>query len=272
MACLLDEDPFLLLLLRGRAEQAFLTDLHVRSTAPGSEPSMSAFDGVEAAEAWAAGDILPPLPELPSLPQTPGTPPLAAGTAAAPGIDPLALEHLAGRTAVEAYRLLAEALRSEPWDSTAPTPAQDAVRLACGAPCGAVTERLAQRSGRGREDLATAVRAWRAGGMAALTVLDEKWQVESVPLARARAALEAAWEQDEQPPFDTSGNRWTVPSEGVQLRLGRDGRWWPYRDEAGRWVPAGGPDGDPATALATARLGTDSATHCCPAASTTTTG
>jgi uncharacterized Zn finger protein len=259
VARLLDEDPFLLLLLRGRAKQAFLTDLHVRSTAPRSEPSTSAVGGVDAAEAWAARDILPPLPELPGLPQTPGTPPsLATGTAPAPGIDPLALEHLAGRTAVEAYRLLAETLRSDPWDSTALTPAQDAVRLACGAPSGAVTERLAQRSGRGREELATAVRAWRAGGVAALTVLDEKWQVEGVSLARACAALEAAWEEDERPPFHTSGNRWTVPGEGVQLRLGRDGHWWPYRDEAGRWIPAGGPDRDPATALATARLVTDS--------------
>ncbi|MEV6055606.1 SWF or SNF family helicase [Streptomyces sp. NPDC052107] len=258
VARLLDEDPFLLLLLRGRAKAAFLTELHVRSTAPRSEPSTSAVGGVDAAEAWAAGDILPPLPELPGLPRTPGTPPsLAAGTAPAPGIDPLALEHLAGRTAAEAYRLLAEMLRSEPWDGTALTSAQDALRLACGAPSGAVTERLAQRSGRGREGLATAVRAWRAGGVTALTVLDEEWQVEGVPLARARAALEAAWEQDERPPFDTSGNRWTVPGEGIQLRLGRDGRWWPYRDEAGRWVPAGGPDREPETALATARLGTE---------------
>jgi hypothetical protein len=57
---------------------------------------------------------------------------------------------------------------------------------------------------------------------------------------------------------DTRGNRWTVPGEGVQLRLGRDGRWWPYRDEAGQWVPAGEPDDDPATALAAARFGAES--------------
>ncbi|MQY37253.1 hypothetical protein SRB17_52570 [Streptomyces sp. RB17] len=259
VARLLDEDPFLLLLLRGREKDAFLTQLHVRSAAPCSEPSPSVVGGVDAAQAWAAGDILPPLPELPALPRTPGTPPsLAAGTAPAPGIEPLALEHLAGRTAVEAYRLLAQVLRSVPWDGTALTSAQDAVRLACGAPCDAVTERLAEKSGRGREGLATAVRAWRAGGVAALPVLDEEWQVEGVLLARARAALEAAWEEGERPPFDTRGNRWTVPGEGLQLRLGRDGRWWPYREESGQWIPAGGPDRDPATAVATARLDTES--------------
>ncbi|OLZ72080.1 SWF or SNF family helicase [Streptomyces sp. IMTB 2501] len=265
VARLLDEDPFLLLLLRGREKDVFLADLHLRSTAPRTTASASETAGVDAAGAWAAGDILPPLPELPGLPQAPGTPsPLTTVTAPAPGIDPAALEHLAGRTAVEAYRLLAETLRSAPaalrsdlWDGTGRTAAKDAVRLACGTPSDATAERLAQESGRGRAGLATAVRAWRAGGAAALALLDEEWQVEGLALARARAALEAAWEADERPPLHRSGNRWTDPGEGVQLRLGQDGRWWPYRDEAGSWVPAGGPDRDPATALAAARLTTD---------------
>ncbi|MGW2420924.1 hypothetical protein ACWC0C_17005 [Streptomyces sp. NPDC001709] len=67
----------------------------------------------------------------------------------------------------------------------------------------AVTERLAEVSGRAREEPATAVRAWHAGGVAALAVLDADWQVEGV--ARARAALEAAWEADERPPFTAAG-------------------------------------------------------------------
>ncbi|MER6027114.1 SWF or SNF family helicase [Streptomyces sp. NPDC001851] len=256
VARLLDEDPFLLLLLRGRGKDTFLAELHVRGTALRTEASTSVTGGVDAAEAWASGDILPGLPELPGLPRVPGTPPsLTGGAAPAPGIDPVALEHLAGRTAVEAYRLLAEVLRSGVWDGTARTAAQDAVRLACGAPSDDVVARLAEGSGRGREGLATAVRAWRAGGVAALAVLDEEWRVEGVALARARAALEAAWEADERPAFHSSGNRWTVPGGGVQLRLGRDGHWWPYREEGGRWTPAGGPDPDPATALAAARLG-----------------
>ncbi|MEV5874720.1 SWF or SNF family helicase [Streptomyces sp. NPDC052101] len=279
VARLLDEDPFLLLLLRGRTKDAFLAELHLRSTTSRTAPSASEAVGVDAAEVWAAGDILPPLPELPGLPQAQGTPPSFAGTAPAPGIDPWALEHLAGRTAAEAYRLLVEILRPgpealgskpemlrpgreavwpDPWHGAALTAAQDSVRLACGAPSDAVTGRLAEESGRGRTGLATAVRAWCAGGTAALAVLDEEWPVEGLVLARARAALEAAWEADERPPFHNSGNRWTVPGEGVQLRLGRDGRWWPYRDEAGRWVPAGGPGHDPATALAAARPCADS--------------
>ncbi|MFI2204827.1 SWF or SNF family helicase [Streptomyces sp. NPDC020192] len=264
VARLLDEDPFLLLLLRGRERDVFLAELQVRSTAPRADVTTPEPEGVDAAEAWAAGDILPPLPELPGLPQSPGTPPsLDIGTAAAPGIDPVALRHLAGRSAVEAHRLLAEILRGDAYvgsaaaGAIAATVAQDAVRLACEAPTGAVTERLAEGSGRGREGLTAAVRAWRAGGAAALAVLDAEVPVEGAALARARVALDMAWEEDEEPTFERSGNRWTVPGEGVQLRLDADGRWWPYRDEDGRWIPAGGPDDDPAAALAVARAGTE---------------
>ncbi|PNG18719.1 SWF or SNF family helicase, partial [Streptomyces cahuitamycinicus] len=97
---------------------------------------------------------------------------------------------------------------------------------------------------------ATAVRAWRHGGTAALSVLDEEWRVEGETLARAFAALESAWDTAERPELRQRGNRWTLAGAPVQLRLGRDGRWWPYREDRGRWLPAAGPAQDPATALA----------------------
>ncbi|GHI09496.1 SWF or SNF family helicase [Streptomyces cellostaticus] len=250
---LLDEDPFVLLLMRGRAKRVLLEELHLRSASSPDEPA----EGVDAAEAWAAADILPPLPALPGLPKTPGGPPsFDTEVAPAPGIDPAALEYLAGRTAVEAHRLLVHALSAGGQGDGALmelTTTQDAVRLADGTTPGAVADRLAEGSERGRDGLATAVRAWRVGGAAALAVLDEQWRVEGAALARARAALEAAWEGPERPSFRPVGNRWTVPEEQVQLRLGRDGRWWPYREEDGCWVPAGGADPDPATALSAAR-------------------
>jgi hypothetical protein len=117
-----------------------------------------------------------------------------------------------------------------------------------------VTDRLADGSGRGREGLAAAVRAWRHGGTAALSVLDEEWKAEGETLARARAALESAWDADERPELRARGNRWTVVGAPVQLRLGRDGRWWPYHKERGRWLPSGGAAQDPATALTSAEL------------------
>lgn len=130
---------------------------------------------------------------------------------------------------------------------------QDVVRLAAGSPVAGVAERLVDGSGRSREGLATAVRAWRIGGVAALAVLDEEWTVEGETLARARAALESAWDEDD-PALRAKGNRWTVVGAPGQLRLGREGRWWPYRKERGRWAPAGGPTQDPGTALAAVRL------------------
>jgi uncharacterized Zn finger protein len=247
MARLLDQDPFVLLLMRGRTESTVLEDLQRRSGAPAAQES--APEGVDAAEAYAAGDILPPLPPLPEPPAEPGAPPsLDTETPPASGLDPVALEFLAARTAVRARSLLREALRGDfPAELTS---AHDAVRLAAGDPGRDVADRLADGSGRGREGLAAAVRAWRHGGTAALSVLDEDWSVEGETLARARAALDSAWDTGERPELRARGNRWTVVGAPVQLRLGRDGRWWPYRKESGRWQPAGGPSQDPATALA----------------------
>jgi hypothetical protein len=252
VAWLLDQDPFVLLLMRGRAERALLDALQERSATPTEDTAEPA--GVDAAEAYAAGDVLPPLPALPELPEEPGMPPsLDTEAPPAPGVERAALEFLAARTAVEAHRLLAEALRAGPERHVADaelTVAQDAVRLASGGPGKAVTDRLADGSGRGGEQLALAVRAWLHGGAAALSVCEEEWTVEGETLARARAALDSAWEEDERPTLLARANRWTVVGAPHQVRLGRDGRWWPYRNESGRWVPAGGAAQDPATALA----------------------
>jgi hypothetical protein len=86
----------------------------------------------------------------------------------------------------------------------------------------------------------------------ALSVLEDEWTVEGEALARAYAALDAAWDEDERPQLHARANRWTLVGSALQLRLGRDGRWWPYREEDGRWVPAGTASQDPATALAAA--------------------
>ncbi|MGF0173374.1 SWF or SNF family helicase [Streptomyces sp. Marseille-Q5077] len=267
VARLLDQDPFVLLLMRGRGERELLDDLQARSAAPATPASEASTspetEGVDAAEAYATGAILPPLPALPELPAEPGVPPsLDTETPPAPGVDPAALEFLAARTAAEAHRMLVETLRPGPGQQAVEvelTPDQDAVRLAAGAPDADVAERLADGSGRGREGLATAVRAWQLGGVVALSVLDEEWTGEGETLARARAALDSAWDEDERPTLRAKGNRWTVVGAPRQLRLGRDGRWWPYRKDRSRWVPAGGPAHDPATALASAQIETEEA-------------
>ncbi|MER6186246.1 SWF or SNF family helicase [Streptomyces sp. NPDC001652] len=248
VARLLDEDPFVLLLMRGRGERALLEALQDRTAVPDEAPAHQ--EGVDAAEAYAAGDILPPLPAPPELPEEPGLPPsLDTETPAPCGVDPAALEFLAARTAAQAHRLLSE---QDAFDDEL-TLAQDAVRLASGTQETAVLERLSEGSGRTMEELALALRAWRSGGVAALEVLEEEWTVEGETLARVRAALESAWDEEERPSLRARGNWWTVVGSSSQVRLGRDGRWWPYRKERGRWVPAGGAVQDPATALAAAQ-------------------
>ncbi|MEU5000405.1 SWF or SNF family helicase [Streptomyces sp. NPDC021622] len=260
MARLLDQDPFVLLLMRGRAERELLDELQVRSVAQAEaeeapeEEQEEAQEGVYADVAYAEGAILPPLPDLPPLPSEPGLPPsLDTEAEPAPGIDVTALEFLAARAAAEAHRLLAEALA--PGHERQPvevelTPGEDAVRLAAAAPGAPVVTRLASASDRGKEGLALAVRAWEFGGPAALSVLEEEWTPGAEALARARAALDAAWDEDERPQLRAARNRWTVVGGDAQLRQGDDGRWWPYRKERGRWTPAGPATHDPATALA----------------------
>ncbi|MER8044512.1 SWF or SNF family helicase [Streptomyces sp. NPDC094032] len=274
VARLLDEDPFVLLLMRGRGERALLDALQERSAAraagaegpegaggagasgvsgpsgaagAGGGSGVSRPAGVPAEEAYAAGGILPPLPGPPVPPATPGEPPsLDTESGPEPGIDPAALEFLAADAAARALRMLAGA-----FDDAPPTPSQDAVRLAAGAPGPWIAARLAEGSGRGPAELELAVRAWRFGGAAALSVLEEEWVPAPEALVRAGAQLAEAWEDGERPALRPVGAaRWTVVGADVQLRLGADGRWWPYRREHGRWVPAGPAEQDPAAALA----------------------
>ncbi|MBL1100365.1 SWIM zinc finger family protein [Streptomyces coffeae] len=269
LARLLDEDPFVLLLMRGRGERELLDELQMRSVAraarraPAEEAAagpdpLSVPAGIPAREAFAVPGPAA-LPAPPPAVATPGRPPaLVGGAEPAPGLDVAALEFLAADAAVRAQRHLAEAL--SPGHATAPvTPGapdaltawQDTVRLMAAGPPEEVAGRLAAGCGRDRAELAQAVRAWGHGGPAALAVLEEEWTPDTEALARARARLSAAWEEGERAPrLRMAGNRWTVVGSDTQVRLGRDGRWWPYRKERSRWWPAGPSADDPAAALA----------------------
>ncbi|MEU1351739.1 SWF or SNF family helicase [Streptomyces sp. NPDC005795] len=271
VARLLDQDPFVLLLMRGRGERRLLDELQVRiaaratgrapSDGPADEPVGETADrvvrGVPAAEAFAAAGIFPPLPPAPALPDEPGpAPSLDTETDPEPGVDPTALEMLARDAAVRAHRMLAEALAPGHGQQPVPealTPEQDAVRLAADArPEPWIANRLATGSGRQRAGLPAAVLSWQYGGAAALAVLDEEWTPDAAALARARTRLAGAWEDDEAPRLRAERNRWTSADGTAQLRYGRDGRWYPYRKESGRWTPAGPADEDPAAVWADA--------------------
>ncbi|MET7391619.1 SWIM zinc finger family protein [Streptomyces sp. NPDC005529] len=268
VARLLDEDPFVLLLMRGRGEHQLLDELTRRNAARAASKAAlaSARDlplrnptaptGTPAREAFAARADLPPLPGLPPLPERSGRPPVfVPSRRTEPGIDAQALETLAADAAERARRQLASALA----DTTSLHPAdltewQDAVRIAAEHPRKEVFAQIAQSTDRPLSELAQAVRAWRHGGVAALAVLQDSWTPDSSVLARARASLAEDWADGRPPQIRAWRNRWTVVGCDRQLRYGRDGRWYPYRKEDGAWWPLGQPDPNPATALAALTL------------------
>ncbi|MFF0476056.1 SWIM zinc finger family protein [Streptomyces sp. NPDC004284] len=250
-ARLLDEDPFVLFLMRGRGEQELLAELTRRNAARAAAetgaaaPPMPTVPARIALDA-ATGPGLPPLPpELP-VPDRPGRPAVFPPDPDAP--DPLALDLLATEAAARAHAFLATG--RDP--VAALTPWQDAVRLAAAHPGSGLTASsralyrdLAHALDRTPTDLARAVAAWRQGGEAGLAVLEEPWDPPAGPFDRARPALLAA----DFPAFRPWRNR--LSGESLQLRLGRDGLWYGYESDAGRedWWPRGAPDPDPVGAL-----------------------
>ncbi|MFD3544960.1 SWIM zinc finger family protein [Streptomyces sp. NPDC058655] len=247
-ARLFDEDPFVLLLLRGRGERELLDELTRRNAAhaareqPDTTPD---FPGVPARAALARTS-LPPLPAPLAAPAAAGVPPAYPDDPAAP--DPLALDQLASDAAARALAVLTGG--EDPiaglglW--------HDAVRLASAHPTAGLTgaartlyRDLARATGRTTTDLARAAAAWRQGGRPALAALEEPWDPPAGPFDRARPALMAA----DQGAFRPDRNRLTSLTR--QLRLGRDALWYAYesRPDAEDWWPTGRPSPDPVSAL-----------------------
>ncbi|MFD4727604.1 SWIM zinc finger family protein, partial [Streptomyces seoulensis] len=252
-ARLLDADPFVLLLLRGRGERELLDALSRRSAASAAraarERGPAAPPGVRASEAL-TGRPLPPLPAPLPAPAHPEAPP--AYPAAPGGPDPFALDQLATDAAARAHALLTTG--RDPVGGL--TLWQDAVRLAAARPGSGLTAAtrslyatLATAVDRTPAELARAVAAWRQGGLAGLTVLEEPWDPPAGRFDRARPLLLAA----DLPAFRPWRNHLTHPAGHAQLRLGRDGLWYAYESEPGHddWWPRGAPDLDPVSALTT---------------------
>ncbi|MFF7647577.1 SWIM zinc finger family protein [Streptomyces canus] len=250
-ARLLDADPFVLLLLRGRGERELLDALSRLSAtraaraAQGQEPAP--LPGVRAGEALAPRR-LPPLPTPLPVPPHPEQPP--AYPASPGGPDPFALDQLATDAAARAHALLGTG--RDPVGEL--TLWQDAVRLAAARPGSGLTAgtralyaSLATATDRTPADLARAVAAWRQGGLEGLAVLEEPWDPPAGRFDRARPLLLAA----DLPAFRPWRNHLTHPRGHIQLRLGRDGLWYAYESEPGHddWWPRGTPDLDPVGAL-----------------------
>ncbi|MGV9452953.1 SWIM zinc finger family protein [Streptomyces sp. NPDC003635] len=250
-ARLLDADPFVLLLLRGRGERELLDALSrlsaARAARAAQDQGPAPLPGVRASEALAPRR-LPPLPPPLPVPPHPEQPPVYP--AAPGGPDPFALDQLATDAAARAHALLGTG--RDPLAEL--TLWQDAVRLAAARPGSGLTAGtralyadLAAACDRTPADLARAVAAWRQGGAEGLAVLEEPWDPPAGRFDRARPLLLAA----DLPAFRPWRNHLTHPRGHVQLRLGRDGLWYTYESEPGQedWWPRGTPDLDPVGAL-----------------------
>jgi len=235
VAWLLDADPFVLLLLRGRSRDELLDQLQSRSA-----PVVASVDAV--------GVATRSLPRSSDLPDVPGLPAkvrvdelAVTGIEPPAGFAPTTLQLLVLDAARRARALLRALLQGTPepdhldeW--------QDAVRLAAEFP--ELTTPLSEATGRAA-DLALGIQAWRYGGAPGLDVLEHTWSPEPAELARARAELMAA---DEDLDVRTQRNRLLL-GETAQLRLDHHGRWHPYRMIDGAWTPSAPPSADPLTAV-----------------------
>ncbi|MFZ4150848.1 SWIM zinc finger family protein [Streptomyces pseudogriseolus] len=252
-ARLLDADPFVLLLLRGRGEREVIDALSRLSAAraaraaQGREPEP--LPGIRATDAVSRrGPELPPPPTPLPPPSHPEQPPVYPASPGGP--DPFALDQLATDAAARAHALLTTG--RDPVGGLSVW--HDAVRLAAARPGSGLTAgtralyaSLARAAGRTPGDLARAVAAWRQGGPTGLSVLEEPWDPPAGRFDRARPLLLAA----DFPAFRPWRNRLTHPRGHVQLRLGRDHLWYAYESEPGQddWWPRGTPDPDPVGAL-----------------------
>lgn len=235
VADLLDQDPFELLLLRGRSRDDVLAAVRalrsgVETIAPDLPP-----DDVDAAAAFAATPA--PLPDLPLPPARPGRVAPLPGSTGAIAAD---LAALAADGAQRAWELLT----GTGGGGLDLTREEDLARRAVALLGTPRLDRLAKRAGLPPRHLARRAGAWARGGREALALLDETWSPPDGDVAEAVAALGGGthvWQ-----------NRVSDASDSRQLRLGRDGRWYPFRRVGTVWELSGPPAADPAEALRSA--------------------
>ncbi|MGV4924416.1 SWIM zinc finger family protein [Streptomyces sp. BHT-5-2] len=224
-------------------------------------PAAAAPRGVLAREALADRPRRP-LPPPMAVPPRPGQPPALPDAVGLP-FDAATLELLAADAAARAHGWLSAAGPDEdagpagPGPFAALPPWEDAIRLAATAhPTAGLTattralyREVAAATGRTPADIARSVAAWRQGGAEGLALLERTWNPPAGDFDRARSALLAAG----LPSLRPHDNHLTHAGRGIQLRFGRDHRWYPYESEPGAddWWPTGPADPDPVGALST---------------------
>ncbi|MFF7970453.1 SWIM zinc finger family protein [Streptomyces sp. NPDC007905] len=249
IAATIDDDPFVLFAMRGRGQDDVLAELRARRTARRTVDTPPAPASVHAAGAYAAWAALaehdPGLPDLPEpsahVAALPVPPPSGSGLTSAD------LERLMTDASVRATRLL-----SGDTTSLHLTQHQDAVRIAANSPGPEWFHHLIQNIGAHATAFARLTRAWRHGGLTGITVAEQPHSPDPSAMTAARTALTTALAEMTDTPvrLRTWRNRLTLTDHGIQVRLGPDARWYPYRQENdGEWWAAAPADTDPVAAL-----------------------
>jgi hypothetical protein len=256
-----------LLLLRGRSREQVLAELRTRRrrAAPGpaglpEQPGIAgrAADrdetdvGVDARDVFGGPPPTGPVPTPPLPPTVPGQPaPLPAGPSALPSAaSSRTLENDLLMLAADAARRAWELAVGAGDGGMALDRATDLARRAdqlLGTPS---FPALVARLGADGRVLARQGLAWRYGGAGGLAALDDDgaWTAtQPLDVAIRNGGKTALAELTGSSPRVTR-NR--VTAGGAQLRLGRDGLWYPYTKDGSAWDPAGPADLDPVRAAA----------------------
>lgn len=230
-----DTDPFVLCTLRGRTRGEVLTRLRELRAPSVEKPARPPDPGLTPKQAY--GRRIASVPPLPAAPGEPGLPaPLDLDPPARTGWTSAALTTLAADAASLAWEMLrGQGIPAEL------TFEEDLARRAARRPGpgdGSGVEQnpapgsaeLAAAAGVAPAELAAWAHAWREAGRGGLAALRETWTPGPGPLAQARADLA---EPGLLGDLRTWRNRVTLGR--VQLRYGRDHRWYRFVRTAGRW-------------------------------------
>ncbi len=237
VADLLDADPFELLLLRGRTRHEVLASLRaLRSGVADVALSPGEADEVDARTTF--GRAVASLPDLPLPPSRPGRPAPVVGAPSSGSVSPADLAALAGDAAQRAWELVTGAGDG----GLALTVDEDVVRRAASLLGTPQLDRLAKRANVPPRVLSRRARAWTLGGRGALGVLDSTWSPDPGDVGEAVAVLGGGAHVWLNQVADAADSR--------QLRLGRDGLWYPLHRRGGAWELAGPGAADPRVAAA----------------------
>ena len=231
-----DRDPFVLFLLRGRPRVDVLAELRARrSPTRADAPKLpKRLDtGLTPRAAYSRRPV--PVPALPAPPEVAGPPAvLDLDPPAATGWTTAALAGLAA----DAAALARELLVTGP-DAIALSFEEDLARRAS-TRSEADVAALALAAEVAPRDLARWADAWREAGRAGVAAVRDTWQPGPGPLDRAAADL-----ADAGMPGKPKTWRNRLTQGDLQLRYGRDGRWYRFVRSGADWRLDGPPSASP---------------------------